>query len=337
MLKMIRNFVFIFILSSLSLACGRNTQISGIIAEAQFDTVACQPKAKIINIRNQNTSEPQRVRSIYYEKGTNAFGANAEQYFKIEKAVIGNNEFLAAKPDKKDDDPNEIEDEDMIIPAGGIMSIYTSYEPKAITQGDEGNVSYLDVFLNGLQLGTIQVRMVGKAETALPGCGSGPVGTPHNFNVTQITITIRNNSLVDSNGVIELPGETTQPFSFVENSGEATLTKNGFPDITITGSNIPGGHTSVDLDSEVMGTSDGSQLEFSSVTLIVGGQIRVQGKLTTESVSATNTQAPEGIQLTGSRLSGGNMTLVFAGKLDSDLLQSLSGGVVGAKIELTEQ
>src|SRR5262245_36594338 len=165
------------LISSLQACSSSSDQVSGIIAEAQFETVACQAKSKIIKIRNDNTSEPQRIYGIHFEMGT-----NPDNFFKIEKATVGSSEFTA--------EANVIKE--VIIPAGGVLEVLTTYNPRAVTPAGQPHTAYMDIFLNGPKLGTLQVRLSGKAETAAPGCvGGGGSGTEHVFTVTAITVRIK--------------------------------------------------------------------------------------------------------------------------------------------------
>jgi hypothetical protein len=67
-------FVITFtVLTSLLSACGGGSQdqVSGIFAEAQYNTAACESKSKMITLRNDDTSQPQRVQAVSFELGTN--------------------------------------------------------------------------------------------------------------------------------------------------------------------------------------------------------------------------------------------------------------------------
>src|SRR4030095_5481690 len=179
MKRILQIFVCVLFLSTLH-ACsgGSGDQVSGIIAEAQFETVASSDLSKLIKVRNENTSQPQRIYGIHFEMGT-----NPNNYFKIEKATAGSTEFAATA--------NVITE--IIIPAGGVLEILTTYNPRAVTPAGQPHTAYMDIFLNGPKLGTLQVRLSGKAETAAPGCvaGGGGSGTEHVFTVNAITVRIK--------------------------------------------------------------------------------------------------------------------------------------------------
>jgi len=311
----------LFGISFLSACGGGQQQVSGIFAEAQFSTEACQPKSKIVTLRNDDTQNPQRVQGVSFEMGT-----NEDKFFKIDKVTIGGTDFTPS---------NEMV-QDVIIPAGGVMSIQATYNPKRITPSGTRDTSYLDIFLNGPRLGIMQVRLSGEADTAAPGCGSGPSGTPHTFTVDKITVTINATSLAGGTFSNEITGsDITKPFKFTDDSGTATTLKDDFPNFNITGAALPGGSIQVVLSDDTNGTFDGSKLEFDPITFTAGGAISVTSKLTTDSVSASGSQG--NINLTGSALSAGKMKLVFAAKLDNPLLSTLNGGVVGFEMELTAQ
>jgi hypothetical protein len=324
MKRLFKYLLLLLFITPIIHACsgGSSNQISGIVAEAQYDTAACQPKTKIINVRNENTSDPQRIRGVYFEMGT-----NNDNIFKIDKVTVGGNEFSATASMV----------EEIIIPAGGVMSIQATYNPRAITPSGQFNTSYVDIFLNGPKLGIIQVRLKGQAETAAEGCTGGATGNEHVFNVSNLAVAIFHSS--QPGGKLALNADVTGTFKFTENSGAATVLKDDFPKITIhipPDIDAPIHDLEVKLDdASVDGTFAGSDLEFETFPLVAAGAVHVAGKLTTKNLTLTNTNAD--FNETGASLSsdGKTMKLVYAAKLDDPNLPTFAGGIVGFEMELT--
>jgi len=309
----------ILILPLIHACSGGSNQVSGIVAEAQYQSGDCQPKTKLINVRNENTSEPQRIRGVYFELGT-----NNDNTYKINKVMVGENEF----------DAEASMVEEIIIPAGGVMSIQATYDPTANTNSGQFNTSYVDIFLNGPKLGIIQVRLKGEAS----GCtGSTPQGNAHVFNVSNLSVSILHSS--QPGGKLDVDADVTGTFKFTEDSGAATILKADFPKITL--------HIPPDIDApihdlpvvlddnSVTGTFASSDLEFDPFPLVAAGAVHVTGKLTTKHLTFTNTNAS--FDETGASLSsdGKTMKLVFASKLDDPNLSQFAGGIVGFVMELT--
>ena len=137
--------VFLFILGTLFIAsCGKlngqgPAQFAAIVDEIQFDTLACQPQEKKILYQNPNANEPQAVKWITFEGGT-----NPKNYFRIKEATIGNGtqQYRAFA--------NEIkEDQDIVIPPKAVLEITVIYKPRQMTNPRKGEVhtTYLDLFL----------------------------------------------------------------------------------------------------------------------------------------------------------------------------------------------
>ena len=170
------------------LSCGnRNVQISGIVAQASFETVACQPQEKTIKIRNNDTQEPQRVQGVLFELGT-----NNDKFFKVIEVSVNNNVKQAV---------GDLVEEVQMAP-GSVLAVKVSYNPKKVTVGDETHATYLDIVLNGPKLGVMQIELLGKAPTALEGCGEGG-GTGPEFDVVGVKTTLSHTGL-GSNVVSDL-------------------------------------------------------------------------------------------------------------------------------------
>ncbi|MBL7684824.1 MAG: hypothetical protein JNK65_02185 [Deltaproteobacteria bacterium] len=326
-----RNFFKSFLsLSCLSLvlaACGSSgggNQMSGIVAEAKYETVACQPKSKLINIRNDDTTQPQRIQGIHFEGGT-----NDKSYFKLDKVTFGDTEIKAQS--------NKVEE--VIIPAGGVLAVQATYNPKEVTAGGS-HVSYLDFFMNGPKLGIMQVKLDGKAETALEGCTAGGTGDENSFKVKKITVTVKAAGLPGGEFKTETPeAEVTKPFKFKVDGTKANLAKDDFPPFDIKGSAIPGGKLPVKLADDVTGTFESKKLDFTTISFSASG-IEVSGKMSTGTISADGQgPSPQNISLTGSNLADdGKMKVVFVGALPADVpAEQLKGGVVGVEFELEKQ
>ncbi len=302
------------------LACGGDKQVSGIFAEAAYSTEACVGKEKIIHIRNDNSSEPQRIMGVYFEYGT-----NKDNVFKITKVSVGSAEYAPTNSNLA---------QEIIIPAGDVMSVYTTYDPQVAGNHE----TYLDVFLNGPQLGIKQIRLKGATTDDKCAEVAANRGTIQNFNITSLKIIVKASSL--PGGVLELPvaqADIHGSVKFASNRGRASMKQDEFPTFTLRASQLPGGQANVGLDiGTYQGTFDGSKLEFPSIIISLQGAVKVTAKMTTDTATASNTLGSLTPPLQGTPLAAGRMKLVLAGKLDNPLLQSLNGGVVGAEIELQE-
>ncbi len=314
--------VLVLILASLATACGsRHDQIGGIMGEVKFNTLACVPQQKIVNIRNDDTTNPQRVMGVYFELGT-----NETHNYKITKVMVGSTEYDAVASLAQE----------ILIPAGGIMSIHSTYNPKTATNGN-ANISYLDVFLNGPKLGIMQIKMTGDAAPSAQTCTGG-----ESFRVTAIHVTIKASPKIPTDFTYDIPeGELTKPLIITGTGDNRLVSPDNFPSFIIKGSAIPAindGGIRVELSEDTSVTYDGTTFNTDAATLKAAGAISVTGKWTS-STSAANGTAPNTISLDGAALQDGKMKLAYTAVLQSDTLASygLNGGVVGFVMELTKQ
>lgn len=310
-----------FAFSAFSCGGGANEQLGGIVGEVRFNTQACVPQQKIIKIRNDDTSNPQRVMGVYFELGT-----NEKNYYKIDKVVVGGTEYQ----------PDSNLAQEVLIPAGGIMSVYVTYKPRKITSGGN-HLSYLDLFLNGPKLGILQIKMNGEAATAAEGCVD--TGNEKKFKVTKVQPHIQDgqNITVDANPITNI----TDGFKFsLSNDGEVKIEKDGFPAISIP--NPSGVDVKADLlDDTYVGTfteADG-KLDFPEVEIEVAILNKTfETRLTTDTLQGS--QGSVQMSLTGKPLaSDGTMVVVLIAKLPTDIdqLENLKGGLFGAEIFLEEE
>ncbi len=310
-----RNLFLLFTSVFLLSACGQGEdQISGIVGQAQFQTIACETQTQIINVRNDDTSEPQRIQGVYFEMGT-----NNKNKFRIDKVSVGSVDYPASA--------SMIEE--VIIPAGGVMNIQVTYKPRSVTASGTSDTSYLDVFLNGPKLGIIQVKLMGNAPTAADGCGEGEVKS---FKVTRVELTIKDGQGVD---VPQTPiTNITELFKFTFNGTAATITKDDFPSITIQ---TPDSSVEADLiDDTFDGTFENNSLTFENIIIHAAIFDIPDIKLTTGSARAD--QGPASVSLNGLPLANHHMELVLAIQLPRNAaLRTLSEGVLGAKLYLDEQ
>ncbi len=328
-MRVLRQFLIAFLVLVLPLAgCGGGgEQGSGIVKDVSITTEACQPKSTILEIRNTNTQEPQKIQAINFELGTNQFGPDNDNYYSIDKVTIAGTEFIPSANGSV---------ENVIIPAGGIMDIQVTYDPKTKTKTGEDHVAFLDVFLNGPKLGIMQIKLTGKAETSLPNCGQGPAGTTRTFTVNQVQLHIKDGQNQDSSPASPLT-DISDPLIITVDGTKATITKSGFPTIMIP---APGfGNVPAVLDSGTYeGTFSNGAIMIDSINLTVAGIIKVQDmKITTDELTVT--QGNVSLTFAGSPLdSTGKMTVLLGGKLPSDsVLDILANGVIIAELSLTEQ
>jgi len=303
--------VFISFLHALFLGCNAETQLGGIVGEVKFNTQACVPQQKIINIRNDDTTNPQRVMGVYFELGT-----NEKNVFNIKKVVVGSSEYT----------PENAIAQEVLIPAGGIMSVYTEYKTRIPTNVPD--TTYLDLFLNGPRLGILQVKLDGEAEQS-PDCKPGE---SKRFRVVKVIQKIKNaqNQDVAANDITNV----TEPFFFEVSGAKAIINKDGFPKITIPTPRIP---LEADLDNgEFEGTFNEGNLEIRNVK--VKAVLTVEVTLTTGSLTVESDLSDASLTLEGQHLSDGKMKVVLIAKLPevSDL-GALSKGLYGAIIELEEE
>lgn len=321
MKKLISNSLFSIISLLLVLglqSCSNSEQVSGVIGTVKYSTTACVAQEKLVRVRNENTSEAQRVIGIQIEPGT-----NEDKFFKLISIKIDDQEETAIA--------NVVPD--IIIPPGGVMDIKVSYNPKAVTLGDDYHVSYLDVILGNPLVGMQQFALMGQALTAKPNCGSTQ-GEERVFTLTKITVEIRDKDIGDpliQNPAVDPDASILRLFV---NDETAIVSKDNFPNIPIDANGQP---VTGDLPAgeEFEGVFDGANINFEGITLSGSGVVDVVGTLTTGTSSATGADAS--LELTGSPLSNGKMTLVFTGKFpDNELLEELNGGVIGATLEFDE-
>jgi len=314
------NSLIAFSFSFLALACGKQEQMGGIVGEVKFNTQACVPQQKIINIRNDDTTNPQRVMGVYFELGT-----NENNYFKIDKVVVGGTEY----------EPSSNLAQEVLIPAGGTMAIHTTYTPRKITQVND--ISYLDMFLNGPKLGILQIKMNGEAPTAKEGCSAGNAkeykvtkatfimnhqdftsGQPREFDLEIVKDTL--NLGTDSSGNITLA--EAQDFPTLNLPLPAEL---GAPvpslDITLD----PGSYTGT-MDEE--GNIELRELNLKAVVISIP-------KVTLTTGSASLTEAKGSINLEGKKFQNNKGELVAALAVPDDPnLVKLKDGVFGLKLEI---
>jgi len=309
-------------------------QVSGIVAVSQIETMACQPREKTFQIRNNNTSEPQRVQGVLFELGT-----NNDKFFKI-LSVNANGRTKEAVGNLV---------EEIILPPGGVMDVVVEYNPKETTPTAEKEYhdTYLDVVLNGPKLGVMQIEIQGTAPDALPGCTNEP-GTGRTFEVTAVKTILSHSGLgapveteldvnTDVEGQLVLSGE----------GDDVTIRPDGWPTITFPlpeGAPIPELKILLDEETEAASLASGA-LQFENVTLSSPGVGVFAGlTLTTGSLTIDSSQAPNvsggSLTLTGSDLNAsGEMKLVIMAALTKppvDTVENVGGGVFGLEITLQE-
>ena len=310
--------------------------MSGIVAIANIETVACQAREKVLQIRNNDNEQPQRVQGVLFELGT-----NEKRYFKILDVTVGNKVKAAVG--------NQVDE--VILPPGGAMQVRVSYNPKEVTTGEDDHVTYLDVFLNGPKMGIMQVEIRGTAPQAVEGCSPGESGVFRSFQVTGVKAILSHQDLGESvetelNVATDVQGE----FALSGSEGEATLTPEGWPTIVFplpeTDPPPPLSSLNILLDEEV-GPVDFSSgdLVFENAVLSAPGVGVFSGlTLTTGSITITSAEAPKvfggTITLTGSPLNdSGEMKLVVAAALVNppvNTVASVGEGVFGLEITLQE-
>lgn len=310
---------------------GEAPQVSGIVAISNIETVACQPRNKIIKVRNNNTEEAQRVQGVYFE-----FGTNEDKYYKIIE-VAANGQVKQAVADMV---------QEIILPPGGVLAVTVQYNPREITEGENYHDTYLDVFLNGPKLGTMQIELRGRAPTALAGCSKDTLAGGRVFEVIAAKTILSHTSLGPNvETVLDVNTDVEGNLVFLMDGDEATLTPDGWPTITFP---LPPGN---DLDELIITTTNDSISDFSSGSLdfqgldFSGSQVvnLTNLNLTTGTVSIDSSQAPNvvdgSITFEGSDLTGdGEMTLVVAAPLVGGILdsQEIAGGVFGLELTVKE-
>ena len=323
--KILVSFLFLFLVS-----CGgggaSNQQMSGVIAEANFSTAVGQPVSKIVNIRNEDTAEPQRVQSLAFEQGTNPTG-----FFTISKAVIGSTEYSGANLTN------------LVIHAGGTLSIYTTYNPRPDTRGNivTSAEAYISLFLNGPRLGIPQVKLNGTTD---PNSDVSVCGEEMDFKVDEVKLYVKQaGATSDPEPVSFSDADSHFTHLKIDVSGSiATISKINFPTLSFT---PPGGthpYNAAPVQNSEGVTPDAKSFNFDNFTIKVAGAIDLVGKLTTGAASASN--GGLSISKTGSPLDSSNkMTLVFTAPIPNDAVsgiteaRSLVGAVIAAEIKVTKQ
>jgi hypothetical protein len=329
-------------------ACaGEAPQVSGVVAIANYETVACMPQQKTLQIRNNNTSEPQRVQGVLFEMGTNDFdkeGNHPEtlkegepyfQFFTVDEVSVGNTVKQAVG--------NMVQE--IIIPPGGVMTVKASYNPKVITKAEGYHNTYLDVILNGPKLGVMQIELRGKAATAAAGCTTDG-GNAQEFEVTAVQTTLSHKDLpapVVTDLVVADAVEGTMKLSEVS-GGMVQILKNNWPTVTFPlpdGSPLESLSISLEQDTAQATLGADGALSFEGTAFSGSGVIHLTGlNLTTGSLTIDSSQAPNvhggTVTFEGSPLSAeGEMTMVVAAPLLGPPLEdtaNVGGGVFGMKI-----
>ncbi len=315
----------IFTFGAFACGGGDQAQVGGIIGTVSFNTQACVPQQKIINFRNSDTQNPQRVMGVSFELGTNDNGN-----YKIDKVVVGATEYQ----------PSSNLAQDVLIPAGGIMSVYTTYTPRVITTKTGHNLSYLDLFLNGPKLGILQIKLDGESDTAKEGCSSDNKKT---FKVTKATFIMnhqdftsgqpREFDLTIKKGDLNLGMGSDGSLTLSESSDFPTLTLPLPPEL---GAPVPELDITMDAGSYTGTLDDQGKMELQNLNLKALVIPIPNVTLTTEPASITQ---PKGsVSVEGKRLADNKATLVAAIPVPDDSnLAKLKDGAFGLKIEIEAQ
>ena len=348
----LKKLLFLIAVATLAACAGEAPQVSGVVAIANYETTACVGQQKTLQIRNTNTSEPQRVQGVHFEFGTNDFdktGAHPEklkegepyfQFFSVDEVSVGSTVKAAVA--------NMVQE--IIIPPGGIMTVKASYNPKVITKGDAYHNTYLDVVLNGPKLGVMQIELRGKAATAAEGC-STEGGAGQEFEVTAVRTTLSHKDLpapVVTDLVVADAVQGNLKLTDV-GGGKVQILKNNWPKITFPlpdGAPLDSLEISLEEDTgEATLGADGA-LTFEDTAFNGSSVIHLTGlKLTTGSVTIDSSQAPNvhggTITFEGSPLSAeGEMKLVVAAPLLGPPLEDtaqVGGGVFGMEVTVKKK
>ncbi len=313
--------MFICTFGALSCGGGDQAQVGGIIGTVSFNTQACVPQQKIINFRNSDTQNPQRVMGVSFELGT-----NDQNKYKIDKVVVGNTEYQ----------PSANLAQNVLIPAGGIMSVYTTYKTTKVT-GSSNDTSYLDLFLNGPKLGILQIRMNGQAPTAKEGCGEGETMT---FTVNKATMEIS----MPGSSFDGFKNEVTATGNFVflvAGDGSATIDKDGFPKLTfvseaLRSTPVNSNQLEIKLDNDTFtGTFTDNKLSIDHLKL--NALLPIDGvTLKSEDLAITGDNGAS-LTLHGSALTdSGDMKVVIGVKVQG-FNAALDGAAIGVTFELKKQ
>jgi len=334
-LSSLSNLFFVFVLAIGLFSCGgAPPQVSGIVAKASFETTACQPQEKTLKVRNNDPEKPQRVQGVLFEMGT-----NNDRFYKIEDVTV-NGIVKKAVADQVD----EIQ-----LPAGAVMSIRVTYNPKKVTVGDELQKTYVDVFLNGPKLGIMQIELDGKAPQALAGCGTEDANAQE-FDVVAVKTTLSHKDL-GANVVSDLDVSTAVQGTFKLNvDGEtASIKTSGWPTITFplpAGSPIPEMAITLADDSPEGTFSADGKLSIEGMAFSGSNVVNLADiTLTTDSITIGSDKAPNvlggTITFTGSPLNDqGEMTIVIAAPLTVppvDTVAKVGGGVFGLEVKLKKK
>lgn len=320
------------VLFGLHACSGGAPQISGIVAISNIETVACEAREKTLRIRNNDTSEPQRIQGVQFELGT-----NSDKWFKI-LSVTANGRTKEAVGNLV---------EEIILPPGGSMEILVQYKPRVTTPEGEYHATWVDVYLNGPKLGVMQIELRGTAPTAKEGCTNDTTGG-RTFEVLAVK-TILSHTGLGAPVETDLDVNTDVEGNLVLNGSEdaVTIAPSGWPTITFPlpdGAPLP--ELNILLDEET-GPTDFSAgaLNFEDVTLSSPGVGAFPGlTLTTGSITIDSSVAPQvsggSLTVTGSDLDDqGEMTLVTAAALTRppvDTVDNVGGGVFALVITVKE-
>jgi len=340
-------FLFLVALPAFASCGGVPPQVSGVVAIANYETTACIAQQKTLQIRNNNTSEPQRVQGVHFEFGTNDFdklgnhpetlkeGESYFQFFTVDEVSVGTTVKQAVG--------NMVQE--IIIPPGGVMTVKVSYNPKVITKAEAYHNTYLDVVLNGPKLGVMQIELRGKAATAAEGCTTDG-GSGQEFEVTAVRTTLSHKDLpapVVTDLVVADAVEGTMKLSELS-GGKVQILKNNWPKVTFPlpdGAPLESLEISLEEDTPEGTLGSDGALTFEGVAFNGSNVIHLTGlKLTTGSVTIDSSQAPNvhggTVTFEGSPLSAeGEIKLVVAAPLLGPPLEDtaqVGGGVFGMEI-----
>jgi hypothetical protein len=327
-----RNFkklilLFVMLLSPLAGCGGTPPQVSGIVALTTIETIACAPRKKTLKIRNTNASEPQRVQGVLFEMGT-----NEDKYFKINDVTV-NGTVKKAVANLA---------EEIILPPGGTMAITVTYNPKAVTTGEEYHVTYLDLVLNGPKLGVMQIEIRGTAPTALEGC-SPDLANATTFEVVSVTTVLDDVDLPDNpvEAPLDLNTQVEGDFKFIIDGDSVMLPAEGWPMITLKPPDTQDIPVTLSEDSPE-GTFVNGVLTIEGMTLLASGIPLPNVTLTTGTALAEAADIEGGtLSRTGQAFdeATGEMTLVIALPLVNPAFSSysISDGGFAAVIVLREK
>ncbi|HEX5033916.1 MAG TPA: hypothetical protein VFW62_05500 [bacterium] len=348
----LKKVFLLFGLLSLAACAGEAPQVSGVVAIANYETVACVGQQKTLQIRNNNTSEPQRIQGVHFEFGTNDFDAQGKhpetlkegesyfQFFTVDEVSVGNT--------VKQSVGNMVQE--IIIPPGGIMTVKASYNPKVVTSGDGYHNTYLDVVLNGPKLGVMQIELRGKAATAAEGCTTDG-GAGQEFDVLAVRTTLSHKDLPEPVVTdLVVADAVTGTLKLTElPDGNVQILQNNWPKVTFPlpdGAPLEALEISLEQDTGQAPFGDDGSLTFEGTAFNGSSVIHLTGlKLTTGSVTIDSSQAPNvhggTITFEGSPLSAeGEMKLVVAAPLLGPPLEEVAqvgGGVFGMEITVKKK